>query len=100
MDLHPLQPAVTVRPSMAIEKSKRRRETLTRSAPGSIANDHRSSSLLCTTLGFTARLAHVAAYTQASDSSSNRERARATGLASSVISKMRSSLSMRGITRR
>jgi hypothetical protein len=62
-------------------------------------NDHRSS-LFCTALGFTTRLSHVAAYPWARGSPSNRKHAKDTGLAASLISKMRSSLSMRGMIHR
>jgi hypothetical protein len=53
-----------------------------------------------TALRLTACLALVAAYSGGKRSCSNRERASATGLVVSSISKIRSSLSMRGMIRR
>jgi hypothetical protein len=59
-------------------------------------NDHSSSSLCGTALRLTTHLARVAAYPLRSRSYSSCERANDTGLSPSLISKMRSSLSMRG----
>jgi hypothetical protein len=73
---------------------------LTGGALGSIMNDQRSSLLYLTALRLMARLARVAAYSRGRRSCTNRERASATGLAVSSISKMRGSLSMRGMIRR
>jgi hypothetical protein len=57
--------------------------------------------LLCgTDLRLIARLAHVAAYSWGKRSCSSRERASDTGLVASLISKMQSSLSMRGTIHR
>jgi hypothetical protein len=67
---------------------------------GSITNDQSSSSLCGTTLRLTTRLARVAAYSLRRRSCSSRERANDVGLAVSLISKMWSSLSMRGMIRR
>lgn len=65
-----------------------------------MGNDYKSSSLHPTNLGFTARLARVAAYDSGSCFSSILEWANTTGGVPSVISNMQSSLSMRGTTRR
>jgi hypothetical protein len=59
---------------------------LTGPVSGSITNDHRSSSLCCTTLRLIARLAHVAAYPLVSGSCSSHDRVNDTGLATSLIS--------------
>jgi hypothetical protein len=67
---------------------------------GSITNDQRPSLIFLTALRLTARLALVAAYSGGRRSWIDRERASATGLAVSSISKMRSSLSMMGMIRR
>jgi hypothetical protein len=72
---------------------------LTAGASGSITNDQRSSLLCRLALRLMARLALVAAYSRRKWSCSNRERANAVGLAASLISWMRSSLSMRGTIR-
>jgi hypothetical protein len=69
-------------------------------ALGSMMNDQRSSLLCGTDLRLIARLALVAAYSRGRRSCSSRERANDVGLASLFISKMRSSLSMRGTIRR
>jgi hypothetical protein len=73
------------------------RSPLTGGALGSITNDQRSSLLFLTVLRLMARLAHVAAYSGGRRSCTNRERASATGLAVSSISKMQSSLAMRAM---
>jgi hypothetical protein len=84
-----------------MQGSKGRRKTvLTGSASGSITNDQRSSSLCGTDLRLIARLARVAAYSLGKHFCSSHERANDTGLAASLISKMHSSLSMRGTIRR
>jgi hypothetical protein len=66
----------------------------------SITNNQRSSLLFLTALRLMARLALVAAYSGGRRSWTNRERTSAIGLAVSSISKMRSSLSMKGMIRR
>jgi hypothetical protein len=73
---------------------------LTGGVSGSIMNDQRSSLLCLTALRLMAHLTLVAAYSRGRRSCTNREHASATGLAVSSISKMRSSLSMRGMIRR
>jgi hypothetical protein len=73
---------------------------LTGGASGSIMNDQRSSLLYLTALRLMARLDRVAAYSRGRRLCTNRERASATGLVVSSISKMRGSLSMRGMIRR
>jgi hypothetical protein len=73
---------------------------LTGGVSGSITNDQRPSLIFLTALRLTARLALVAAYSGGRRSWIDRERASATGLAVSSISKMRSSLSMMGMIRR
>jgi hypothetical protein len=73
---------------------------LTGGASGSITNDQRSSLLFLTARRLTARLSLVDAYSGRRRSWINRERASATGLAVSSISKMRSSLTMKGMIRR
>jgi hypothetical protein len=73
---------------------------LTGGVSGSITNDQRSSLLCLTALRPMAHLALVAAHSRGRRSCTNRERASATGLAVSSISKMWSSLSMRGMIRR
>jgi hypothetical protein len=63
---------------------------------GIITNDQRSSLLCDIDLRLTAHLALVAAYSGSRRSCSSRERTNDVGLAASLVSKMRSSLSMRG----
>jgi hypothetical protein len=58
----PCHQTVAVRPNTEIKKAKGEGMVLTWSTSGSIANDHRWSSLFCTALGFTARLACVVPY--------------------------------------
>jgi hypothetical protein len=79
---------------------KKRGCLLTCGASGSITNDQRLSSLCLTALRLMARLARVAAYSRGKRSCTNRECASDTGSAVSSISKIWSSLSMRGMTRR
>jgi hypothetical protein len=65
-------------------------------ASGSITNDQRSSSLCGNDLRLIVRLALVAAYSGSRRFCSSHERASDMGLAVSLISKMRSSLSVDG----
>jgi hypothetical protein len=81
---------------MRRENLRRRRGALTGGASGSITDDQRSSSLCDTHLRLTARLTLVAAYSGRRHSYSSWEHASDEGLAASLISKMWSSLSMRG----
>jgi hypothetical protein len=66
---------------------------------GSISNAHRTPSPQRPDLRSMARCARVAANTREKGSRSSRDLTNATGSATSVISKMRSSLSIKGTTR-
>jgi hypothetical protein len=72
------------------------RGPLTVGASGRITNNQRSSLLCGTNLTLIAHLALIVAYSGGRRSCSSREHASDVGLAASLISKMRSSLSMRG----
>jgi hypothetical protein len=75
----------------------RKGETPLTSGPtGSMANAQRTASSLRAALRSMARRARVATYSHGKRSGSSRDYASATGSASSCISKMRSSLSIRG----
>jgi hypothetical protein len=78
----------------------RSRTLLTSEPVGSISNAHRTSSPQRPDLRSMARRARVAANARGKGSCSSHDPANATGSATSVISKTRSGLSIKGTTRR
>jgi hypothetical protein len=87
-------------PKKPAEQERKSRNPLTNWLTGSISNAHRDVSSQRPGLRSMARRARVAAYDRRKGSRSSRDSANATGSASSLISKMRSRLSIRGTIRR
>jgi hypothetical protein len=87
-------------PKKPAKKERKSRNLVTNWPSGSISNAHRDASSQRPGLRSMARRARVAAYGRGKGSRSSRDSANATGSASSLISKMRSRLSIRGTIRR
>jgi hypothetical protein len=88
------------RPKKPARLERKSRNPLTKWPTGSISNAHRDASSPRPGLRSMARHARFAAYGRGKGSRSSRDSANAMGSASSVISKMRSRLSIRGMIRR
>jgi hypothetical protein len=87
-------------PEKPAKLEKKSRNLLTIWPVGSISSTHRDASSQRPGLRSMAHRARVAAYDRGKGSRSSRDSANATGSASSLISKMRSRLSIKGMIRR
>jgi hypothetical protein len=83
-------------PKKPAKQERKSRNLLTNWPTGSISSAHRDASSQCPGLRSMSRCARVAAYDHGKGSRSSRDSANATVSASSLISKMRSRLSIRG----
>jgi hypothetical protein len=84
------------KPKKPAKQERKSRNPLTNWPTGSISNAHRDTSSQRPGLRSMGRRARVAAYDRGKGSRSSRDSANATGSTSSLISKMRSRLSIRG----